>query len=493
MTDILIILALILLNGLFAMSELAVVSSKRMRLERMRAEGSPGAATAIALADDPTRFLSTVQVGITLIGIFTGAFGEASLVARLAPALATLGLPPDWVHPGALVIVVIGITFASIVLGELVPKRIAILYPEFLASIIARPLQALSRLMHPFVRLLGITTDAIMRLLGMRHRKDETPTEEEVTGMIRESTDAGVFERAEYDIAARALRLDDCHLRALMTPRVDLEFLDLDQPLERNLARIAASPYSRFPVFRGDRSHVLGVVRARNLFGQAIRCQSLQSLDIAAAVEPILYVPESSSAIDLLEQLKQGRVELAMIVDEYGDIQGMVTLTDVMGALVGEVGTAEADTQDDAVRREDGSWSMDGGVVLDRFRTVTGSEFAFPDEDDDAYHTLAGFMLYQLGYIPKTGDLLDWNGWRFEVVDMDGNRIDRLLVAPAPVPPPAAATPATRGAGRGAAKGANPGSGAAPYAGLHATAVPTVAGARKNRQGTAAPPGGPSA
>jgi putative hemolysin len=435
MADILIILALILLNGIFAMSELAVVSAKRLRLEKMAHDGSAGAPTAIALSDDPSRFLSTVQVGITLISIFNGAFGEASLVARLAPSLAATGIPEEYARPAALTVVVIGITFASIVLGELVPKRIAILYPEILASRVARPLQGLSRLMHPFVRLLSLTTDFIMRLLGMRHHKDETPTEEEVTGMIRESTDAGVFERAEYDIAARALRLDDWHLRALMTPRVDLEFLDLGEPLHRNLARLAEIPYARFPVYRGDRSQVLGIVNARDLFRQAIRKGSLQDIDIEAELDEPLYVPESVSAIDLLEQLKQNHAELAMVVDEYGEIQGMITLTDVMTALVGEVPAVEDEEAPDAVRREDGSWLMDGGMVLDRFRYLTGSQLKFPDEGDDAYHTLAGFILYQLGYIPKPGERLDWGGWRFEVVDMDGNRIDRLLVLPDGAPP----------------------------------------------------------
>jgi putative hemolysin len=430
MVDVVIILALILLNGVFAMSELAIVSARRLRLDKMKAGGNAGAGSAIDLHDDPSRFLSTVQVGITLISIFNGAYGEASLTAHLTPLLAGLGVADGYARPVSLVIVVVGITFASIVLGELVPKRIAILYPEKLAAASARPLQFLSRLAHPFVRLLAMTTDGIMRLLGMHHRKDDTPTEEEVTGMIKESADAGVFEKAEYDIAARALRLDDWHLRALMTPRIDLEFLDLDQPLERNLARIADSPYSRFPVYRGDRAQVLGIVRARNLFGQAIREQSLQGIDVAAAIEPILYVPDSSSAIDLLEQLKQGRVELAMIVDEYGDIQGMVTLTDVMSALVGDVTPTSDHGEADAVRREDGSWLVDGGMVLDRFRHLTGADIRFPDEDGGAYHTLAGFMLYQLAVIPHAGDRLDWDGWRFEVVDMDGNRIDRLLVAP---------------------------------------------------------------
>ena len=430
MADLVIILVLILLNGMFAMSELAVVNAKRLRLEKLAEEGRRGARTALALHDDPSRLLSTVQVGITLIGIFNGAFGEASLTARLTPWLAGLGVADNYARPVALAIVVAGITFVSIVLGELVPKRIAILHPELMAALIARPVQWMSRLAHPFVKLLSITTDGIMRLLNMHHHKDETPTEEEVTGMIKESADAGVFEQTEYDIAARALRLDDWHLRALMTPRVDLEFLDLGQPLERNLERIAASPFSRFPVYRGDRSQVFGIVRARNLFGQAIRSQSLAGIDIAAAIEPILYVPESSSAIDLLEQLRQHQAELAMVVDEYGDIQGMITLTDVMRALVGDVTPAADHGPPDAVRRDDGSWFVDGSMVLDRFRYLLGADVEFPDEDSDAYHTLAGFLLYQLGVIPRAGDRLDWDGWRFEVADMDGNRIDRLLVTP---------------------------------------------------------------
>jgi putative hemolysin len=434
MADIIIILALVILNGIFSMSELAVVSAKRLRLEKMASSGSAGAGTAIALADDPSRFLSTVQVGITLISIFNGAFGEASLTARLTPALTVHGVPEQYARSAALIVVVVGITFASIVLGELVPKRIAILYPEFMATLVSRPMHQLSRLMHPFVRLLAMTTDFIMRLIGMRHRKDDAPTEDEVTGMIRESTDAGVFEKAEYDIAARALRLDDWHLRALMTPRVDLEFLDLNEPLETNLLRIADTQYARFPVYRGDRSQVLGIVHARDLFEQAIRKRSLEQIDIDADITPPLYVPESVSAIDLLEQLKKNHAELAMIVDEYGDIQGMITLTDVMGALVGEVPAEEDDAARDAVRRDDGSWFVDGGMILDRFRYLTGAEFGFPDEGTDSYHTLAGFILYQLGYIPKAGEVLSWEGWRFEVVDMDGNRIDRLLVIPGEAP-----------------------------------------------------------
>jgi putative hemolysin len=437
MADLLIILALILLNGVFAMSELALISAKRMRLEKMAEEGSHGAITALELADRPSNFLSTVQVGITLITIFNGAFGEASVADKLTPNIQAIGALSSFAHEIALAIVVIGITFASIILGELVPKRIAILYPEILATWVAPPLRKLSTLMKPFVKLLAVTTDFIMRLLGMPHSKDDTPTEEEIATMIREGTDAGVFEKTEYDIVSRALRLDDRHLKALMTPRVDLEFLDLDDPLEVNLQRIADSPYSRFPVCRHDRSQIVGVVRARDLFEQAIRRHSLEAIDIAAAVQPLLYVPESVSAMDLLELFKKNHAELALIVDEYGDIQGMVTLADVMSALVGDVTVIGEEHDPDAVRREDGSWLLDAGMSLDRFRDLFGSDVRFPDEESGSYHTLAGFVLYQLGYIPIPSEHFVWDKYRFEVVDMDGNRIDRLLVSKARQAPPA--------------------------------------------------------
>jgi putative hemolysin len=428
MTDILIILALILLNGVFAMSELAVVSARRLRLEKLSGDGSRGARAALELAHDPSRFLSTVQVGITLVGIFNGAFGEASLAARLAPWLAGLPGLAHAAEPLAFAIVVASITFASIVLGELVPKRIAIEHPELLASSIARPLAALSTLMAPVVRLLAITTDAITGLLGMPKHRDESPTEEDISGLIREGAQSGLLAPTESDIASRALRLDDRHLRALMTPRVDIVFLELDAPPARTLERIAASRFSRFPVRRHD-TEVLGAVRARDLFEQAVRGGSLQAIDVAGAVQPLLYVPEPASAMDVLELFKRHRTEFALVVDEYGEIQGLVTLADVMSVLVGEVSVTGAAQAPDAVRREDGSWLLDGGMSLDRFRDVFATGARFPGEDGGSFHTLAGFVLCELGYIPRPSEHVDWNGYRFEVIDMDGNRIDRLLVS----------------------------------------------------------------
>jgi putative hemolysin len=435
LTDILIILFLILLNGVFAMSELALVSAKRMRLEKSAQEGSRGARTALDLADEPSHFLSTVQVGITLISIFNGAFGEASLVAHLTPQFKEIPLLAPYAYQAALALVVVCITFASIILGELVPKRIAMQYPEAMATLIAPPLRILSTVMSPFVKILALCTEAIVRLLGIGRHKEEAPTEEDIAGMIKEGTDAGVFEKTEYDIVSRALRLDDQHLKALMTPRVDVTFVDLEDPHMDNLAKIAGSRYSRLPVCRGDRSHIVGFVHTRDLLAQAVRAGSLDAVDIEGAVQEMLYVPETVSGMALLELFKKNNAELALIVDEYGDIQGMVTLTDVMSALVGDVTVIGESGEPDSVQREDGSWLLDGGMALDRFRDLMGTGLRFPGEDAGAYHTLAGFMLYQLGYIPQASDVVAWEEYRFEIVDMDGNRIDRLLVTHVPAPP----------------------------------------------------------
>ncbi|MDQ1922843.1 hemolysin family protein [Massilia pseudoviolaceinigra] len=426
--ELLIILVLILLNGVFSMSELALVSAKRVRLEKMAGEGRGGARAAMQLADDPSAFLSTVQIGITVISIFNGAFGEASLTERLAPQLAAVPVLAPYARPLALAVVVAGITLVSILLGELVPKRIAIQYPEFVASVIAPPLHALSRAMAPLVRLLSALSDLIMRVLGMGRAPDSAPTADEISGMLRESADAGVLDKTESDIAERALRLDDQRLDALMTPRADLQLIDLDGDRGDNLARIAASPFSRFPVVRGDPSHVLGVVDAGELFAQAIRQRALDAIDIGAAMHPALLVPATVSARGLLEQLRQQHAELALVVDEHGQLKGMVTLNDLMAALIGVLPGNEA-REPDAVRRDDGSWLLDGDLPLARLRELLAIGPALPGEASGAYQTLAGFVLEQLGHVPAASDRFVWERYRFEVVDMDRHRIDRVLVS----------------------------------------------------------------
>jgi putative hemolysin len=423
--DILIILGLILINGLFAMSEIAVVSAKRIRLQKLSENGSLGAKAAIELADSPSRVLSTIQVGITLIGIFNGAFGEASLVAQLAPKIATLPLVGEFAREIALGIVVLGITFSSLIFGELVPKRIAMQHPESVASLIAKPMQWLSRMMGPFVKILTFTTDFILKLLGLHQKKDNSVTEEEIAGLLKEGADSGLFEKTEHDIVARALRLDDLRIAALMTPRMDLHYIDLEDSLEANLLKIADSPHNRFPVCIGGLGHVLGFAHSGNLFEQVIRGNPI---DIQSVAKPPLLVPETISAMQLLETLKEKRAEIALVIDEYGEIEGLVTLNDVLGALVGDVSVIDENYDDDVMRREDGSWLLDAGITFGRFREVFETDLLFPEETSGTYHTLAGFVLTQLGHIPKTSEHFEWEGYRFEVVDMDRNRIDKLLV-----------------------------------------------------------------
>lgn len=423
--DIFIILGLILINGLFAMSEIAVVSAKRIRLQKLSENGSLGAKAAIELADSPSRFLSTIQVGITLIGIFNGAYGEASLVAQLAPKIATLPLLGEFAREIALGIVVLGITFSSLIFGELVPKRIAMQHPESVASLIAKPMQWLSRMMGPFVKILTLTTDFILRLLGLHQKKDNSVTEEEIAGLLKEGADSGLFEKTEHDIVARALRLDDLRIAALMTPRMDIHYVDLEDSLETNLLKIADSPHNRFPVCIGGLGHVVGFAHSGNLFEQVIRGNPI---DIQSVAKPPLLVPETISAMQLLETLKEKRAEIALVIDEYGEIEGLVTLNDVLGALVGDVSVIDENHDDDVVRREDGSWLLDAGITFGRFREVFETDLLFPEETSGTYHTLAGFVLTQLGHIPKTSEHFEWEGYRFEVVDMDRNRIDKLLV-----------------------------------------------------------------
>lgn len=430
--DILIILGLILVNGIFAMSEIAVVTSKRIRLQKLVENGSRGAQAALDLADSPSRFLSTIQVGITLIGIFNGAFGEASLVEQLTPEIALLPGLQVYAREIALGIVVVGITFASLIFGELVPKRIAMHYPETVASLVSAPMQWLSRLMSPFVRVLTFSTEFILRLLGMREKKEDVVTEEEIAGLFREGADAGLFEKTEHDIVSRALRLDDQRVTGLMTPRMDVRYIDIDESLEVNLAKIADSAYTRLPVCKGDLSNVIGIVHAGSLFDQAIRGNAIDAVDIAAATRPPLFVPETISAMQLLETLKKNRAELALIIDEYGEIEGIVTLSDVLEALVGDVSVIDEHHEVDGVKREDGSWLLDAGMTFDRFRDLLETEVRFPDEASGSYHTLAGFVMAFLGHIPQMSDSFEWEGYRIEVVDMDRNRIDRLLVSQLP-------------------------------------------------------------
>lgn len=423
MIGVLIIFFLILVNGVFAMSEIALVSAKRMRLQHQADQGNASAAAALHLVDSPSRSLSTIQIGITLIGIFMGAFGEASIVTHFAPVLEDFGLSEQTARIVAMSTVVIGITFFSLIFGELVPKRIAMNHAEAIATFMARPMTILSKAMAPFVWILSVVTDLTLKLLRVDSKDDEL-TEEDISGILKEGATAGLFEKTEHDIVTRALSLDDQSALTIMTPRNDVHYIDLQNPLNETLLYIADSNYSRFPVCDGGLDNIVGVIDAGTLFEQQIRGQTI---DIRSLVTPARFVPETNSAMDILESFQEYRTELLVVINEYGEVEGLVTLRDVLKVLVGYKIPMNEDGELEIVQRKDGSWLIDGGVTLDRFNELFHVDLDFPDHEDN-YHTLAGFVLNQLGRIPSEAESLEWEGFYFEVVDMDRYRIDRLLV-----------------------------------------------------------------
>jgi len=434
--EILVLVILILINALFAMSEIAVVSSRKIRLEQMAEAGFAGAQSALALTQDPSRFLSTVQFGITLIGILSGAYGEAALASRLETFFDGAPILTKYAHQVALGIVVVGITFASLIFGELVPKRLALHHPETIAALFARPMTWLARVAAPFVRFLAATTEGTLRLLGVR-KSDEPPvTEEEIQGLMRQGMEAGVFEQEEHALVARVFKLDDRKIPAIMTPRVDVVYLDVDDDLQTNLARVTETRYTRFPVCQDGWTNVIGVVSTVDLLEQSLNNATIELRSLA---RPAGFVPDSVTVMDLLEHFKRNRSELALVVDEYGEIEGLVTLNDVLEALVGDMPALDEEASQDVVRRDDGSWLIDGSISLDQLRDAIGFAGEFPDEEQGGYHTVAGLVMTVLGRIPRVSDHFALDGFRFEVVDMDQKRVDRVLVVrdPANVDTPA--------------------------------------------------------
>jgi putative hemolysin len=420
----LIVLLLILLNGLLAMSEMAIVSSRRTRLEHLAARGNRGARAALRLIAHPARFLATVQVGITLIGIVAGAFGGAALAEPLGGWLDTLpGVAPNG-SSIAIAAVIALITYLSLVIGELVPKRISLRAPERVAVNIARPMLLLSRLAAPAVWLLGSSTDLILRLLGIRGSREETVTEEEVRALISEGTQAGVFAPQEKKMIEGVLRLADRSVRATMRPRSSVVWLDVEDPPEVLRDTIRSARHSRFLVCRGELDELIGVVLTRDLLERAL---DGEPLDLAAAAVRPLIVHESLPVLRLLDMFRTSPVNLAVVVDEYGSIEGIVSPTDILEVVAGAVPEHGEAIDSEAVQRDDGSWLIDGMMPVDEFEDRLGLHGL---KDTGEFDTVAGFALWQLGRLPKAGDSFAWRDWRFEVVDMDGRRIDKLLVVP---------------------------------------------------------------
>ncbi|MGQ9490909.1 MAG: hemolysin family protein [Anaerolineae bacterium] len=425
--EIVIILLLLLANGFFAMSEIAVVSARRARLQQRLAEGDARAADALALAEHPDDFLSTVQVGITLIGILAGAFGGATVARYLAAMLATIPALAPYSSALGLAFVVALITYFSLVIGELAPKRLALNAPEQIAMSVARPMRGLARFVAPLVWLLSTSTDLLMRLFGFRPSGEPSVTEEEIKVMIAQGAQAGVFSAAESEVVQNVFRLADRTVSSVMTPRLDIVWLDLDDDPDQIRCKVTESGFSRFPVCQGGLENVVGIVEAKAL----LVCQwEGQALDLSAVMRPPQFVPETSSAVSLLSLFQESGLHCALAVDEYGGVQGLVTLHDVLHAALGDVTEAVPGEEPLAVQREDGSWLLDGRLAADDFRALLGLRSDLPGEEEGAYETLGGFVMMRLGRIPQVADHFEWAGLRFEVVDMDGRRVDKVLVMP---------------------------------------------------------------
>ncbi len=434
--EIVFLIVLILLNGVFAMSEIALVTARRARLARLAEEGDSAAAVAIKLGEEPTRFLSTIQIGITSIGILNGIVGEAALAGPLADWLQTLGVAQRPSEIGATVLVVVVITYVSIVVGELVPKRIGQINPEHIARLVARPMNALAIASRPFVRTLTWSTALLLRVLGQRDQGAPGVTEEEIHALLEEGSEAGIIEKNEHEMVRNVFRLDDRQIGSLMVPRSDLVWLDVNRPLEENLARMAESEHSRFPVCRGGLDDILGVISSKQLFNQTLKGGKA---DFTQQLQQPVYVPESLTGMELLDQFRASSTHMVFVIDEYGEVQGMVTLQDVLEAVTGEFQPHSLE-EAWAVQREDGSWLLDGLIPIpelkDRLELKT-----VPEEEKGRYHTLSGMVMWLLGRLPHTGDITVWENWRLEVVDLDGKRIDKVLASrvpdletPAPVP-----------------------------------------------------------
>ena len=423
-TDLAIVWLLIIANGVFAMSEFAVISARRARLRQKGSEGNKGALVALELLRSPNRFLSTVQVGITLIGILAGAVGGSRIADELATVLARIGWIAAYSHTVALVIVVLGIAYLTLVIGELVPKRIALNNPERIAMAVARPMRTFARVMAPLVHLLSASTRLVLRLLGLKPTGEPPITEEELRALLQEGADAGVFDAMEQDMVESVLLLDNRRASGLMSPRPEVVWLDVEEPINDLLRKIIESSYSRFPVGRGSLDNILGEVQARDLLGS---CLSGEPPDLTSLLRKPLLIPETMPVLKVLEAFRQLGTQMALVIDEYGSVQGVVTLTDILEAIVGDIPSENELADPFAVQREDGSWLLDGMISIENFRDIFDIE-GLPGEGQGLYQTIAGFTIVQLGHFPEVADHFEWGGLRFEVVDMDGPRIDKMLV-----------------------------------------------------------------
>jgi len=425
--NILLVLGLILANGLFAMYEMAMVSSSKVRLKQRQGADQKAVDAAVELAETPNRLLSTVQVGITLVGVFSGAVGGVTLSDDLAPWLARLPFLDDAAAQAiALLLVTLAITYFSLVVGELIPKRLALSNPEKIAITYARFFRAVARVTAPIIRFLGASTDLGLRILGAKESNEPPVTEEEIRVLLRQGTEFGIFQQEEHNIMESVFRFGDRRVDAIMTPHTEITWLDLEEDFSENLGKIMESRYTRFPVAKGGLDNVIGVLLTKDLLQNTLHDQQI---DLQPMLRPAVFVPESMPAMKVLEKFKETGLSVALVIDEYGGMLGMVTQADVLKSIVGEIPSGGENDDRVSVMRADGSWLLDGLMRVDEMKPLLDLD-SLPDEDRVGYQTLGGFIMSQFDTIPITGQTLEWSNWRFEVVDMDGRRIDKVLVTP---------------------------------------------------------------
>lgn len=420
--EIALLFALILLNGVFAMSEIALVTARKARLQKLVDEGDRSAIAAVKLGEDPTRFLSTIQIGITSIGVLNGIVGEATLAPLLKPWLMLLGIQDTQAAYTSTALVVILITYFTIVLGELVPKRLGQTNPEAVARLVAKPIDFLATATKPFVRLLSWSTNGLLRLLGVKAKTGSDLTEEEIHAVLAEGTSAGLIDFHEHTMVRNVFRLDDRQISSLMVPRGDVVVLDINLTFEENLQRIDTSDHARFPLVDASMEKILGVINARQFLSQVAHGSAP---DLKHNLQPPLYVPETLTGMELLDNFRSSDVHMAFVIDEYAEVQGIVTLQDLIEAITGEFQSRDPATSW-AVQRADGSWLLDGYIPVPELKDRLGLK-EVPEEERGRYHTLSGMMMLLTGRLPKEADAVDWEDWRFEIMDMDGKTIDKVL------------------------------------------------------------------
>jgi putative hemolysin len=422
--DTALVLFLIFINGLFAMSEMALTAARKARLQVMVESGESGAQAAMNLHENPTKFLSTVQIGITSIGVLNGIVGEAAFSGPLAEVLRAYFPLSDKVSDiTATALVVVVLTFLTIIFGELVPKRLGQMFPENVARLVAPPMEIISLVARPFVKLLSFCTEFTLKLLGLSGRANRLVTEEEINASLDEGRDAGVIEEHEHQMVRNVFRLDERQIGSMMIPRAEIAWLDVTDRPEQILPILRAHGFSRYPVCRGGLHDVLGVVSAQNLLARLL---AGDSMDLSEGLDAPVFVPETLSGMELLAHMRGTETPLAFVVDEYGEVQGVVALRDVLEAIAGEFNSSDGEDAW-AVQREDGSWLMDGLIPVTELKDRLDIK-ELPEEDRGRYNTLAGMVMLLLGRLPRTADVVEWNAWRFEVVDLDGKRVDKVLV-----------------------------------------------------------------